>query len=96
MVGGNRRRRVDSLCNWGIDGGGEGDIEDGWSGSDEGDTGIRSSREGTGGVGTSCLYTGRDPKARESGVGSAGSSCPAAERKTRGSDMMQGEIGPAR
>lgn len=81
---------MNSLCNWGIGGGGEGNIEDRWSGGDEGGTGIRSSREGTGGVGTSCLYTGRDPKARESGVGSARSSCPAAERKSRGSDMMQG------
>jgi hypothetical protein len=53
MVGGNRRRRVDSLCNWGIGGWGEGDIEDGLSGGDEGDTGIRSSREGTGDVETS-------------------------------------------
>lgn len=75
---------MDSLCNWGIGGGGEGD------------TGIRSSREGTSGVGTSCLYTGRDPKARESAVEGARSSCPAAERKSRGSDMMQGGIGPAR
>ena len=88
---------MDILCNWGIGGVGEGDIEDGWSGGDEGDTGLRSSRECTSGcVGTSCLYTGRNPKARvESGVGSAGSSCPAAERKSRGSDMMQGEIEPA-
>lgn len=96
MAGGNRRRRVDSLCNWRIGGGGEGDIDDGSSGGDEGGTGIKSSREGTGRVGTSCLYTGRDPKARESGVESAGSTCPAAERKSRGSDMMQNEIGPAR
>jgi hypothetical protein len=96
MAGGNRRRRVDSLCNWGIGGGGDGDIDDGSSGGGEGGTGIRSSREGTGGVWTSCLYTGRDPKARESGVGIVGSSCPAAERKSRGSDMMQSEIGPVR
>ena len=86
---------MDSLCNWAIGGWGEGDIEDGLSGGDEGDTGIRSSREGTCGVETSCLYTGRDPKARESGVGSAAISCPAAERKSRGSDMMEGGIGPA-
>ena len=84
MAGGIRRRRVYSLCDWGI------------SGDDEGNTGIRSSREGTGGVGTSCLYTGRDPKARESGVGSAAISCPAAERKPRGSDMMQDGIGPGK
>jgi hypothetical protein len=96
MAGGNRRRRVYSLCNWGIGGWGDGDIDDGSSGSDDGDTGIRSSREGTGGVGTSCLYTGRDPKARESGVGRAAISCPAAERKSKGSDMMQDGIGPAR
>jgi hypothetical protein len=96
MAGGNRRRRVDSLCNWGIGGEGEGDIDDGSRGGDEGSTGIRSPREGTGGVRTSCLYTGRDPKARESGVTSDKSSCPAAERKSRGSDMMQNEIGPAR
>ena len=67
MAGGNRRQRVDSLCNWGIGGWGVGDIDDGPSGDDKGNTCIRSSREGTGGVGTSCLYTGRDPKARESG-----------------------------
>lgn len=84
MAGGIRPRVVYSLCNRGIRGG------------DEGDTGIRSSREGTGGAGTSCLYTGRDPKARESGVGSAVISCPAAERKSRGSDMMQDGIGPGR
>jgi hypothetical protein len=90
------RRRVDSLCNWGIGEEGEGDIDNGSSCGDDGGRGMRSSQEGTGGVGTSCLYTGRDPKARESGEGSAAISCPAAERKSRESDMMPSAIGPAR